>query len=300
MVLGALLLASVCANAEEDRLPPQEARYIFKVSESGFLKGYLFGSSHADFKLNPMALAPCVKSKISESVAVYAEIDPGKVNAQSQRPKVDFSTSKILMNVSDEARQQIRKAYFGMSYDFIVRGAEKTDPLLFLQSLYGANKHFPSSSERSPGGLDRQISDFAKSRGLQIGSLETFEEQISAIGKVSLADWISVYEEAASLLASEQATRDYAARQEKLMRAYGDGDEEILSSLGVTAGPHAEYWASGFISRNPVLAERISKKMNEEKRPVFFAIGAMHLGASGGVVNRLKEAGYSVERICMR
>ncbi|HSD38039.1 MAG TPA: TraB/GumN family protein [Rhodocyclaceae bacterium] len=300
MVVGMLLLASMLADAEEGRPLPQEARYIFGISENGSLKGYLFGSNHADFKTNPMVLDPCVKRKISDSGAVYLELDPDTLDLKSPRAKIDFSTSKILMNLSDVARQQIRKAYFGMRYDFIVRGAENIDPMMFLLSLYGANKYLSSLSENSLGGLDRQVSDFAKSSGLQVGSLETLEEQISAIGKVSLADWISMYEEAASLLASEQATREYAARTAKETGAYVEGDEEVLRNIGVMAGPHAAYWTSGFMSRNPVLAERISTNLKAANRPVFFALGAMHLGASGGVVDRLKEAGYAVERICKR
>ena len=93
----------------------------------------------------------------------------------------------------------------------------------------------------------------------------------------------------------KEKERDY----EKLLKTYQSGDLKKIIDLDdkITGGmlPKA-VWENMRVKlideRNAGMAEGLVSEANE--KPVFAAIGASHLAGEGGVLNRLRAAGFTV------
>jgi uncharacterized protein len=96
----------------------------------------------------------------------------------------------------------------------------------------------------------------------------------------------------------EKKERDF----ESLMAAYLAGDSDKVANLDerITGGmlPPA-LWAKMrtklLDERNVVMAQRILEESNN--KTVFVAVGASHLAGKGGLIARLKDAGYKLSPI---
>ena len=93
----------------------------------------------------------------------------------------------------------------------------------------------------------------------------------------------------------KQKERDFEA----LLKAYIQGDTAKISELDnrITGGilPKA-LWEKMRVmlldERNINMAGRLASAASE--RPVFAAVGASHLAGKGGLVNRMRDAGFKV------
>jgi uncharacterized protein YbaP (TraB family) len=128
----------------------------------------------------------------------------------------------------------------------------------------------------------------AQSLGIAIGGLETVEEQIGYIDRISVEDQARMLVEQVSDMGKARLM------MKEMIEKYLANDAQLLYNF--VTKHSAEYREFG----EYLLAERNQNWIPQiislgAEQTTFVAVGAGHLGGERGVLNLLKQAGYSVE-----
>ena len=142
--------------------------------------------------------------------------------------------------------------------------------------------------------MDELLMAKAEEQYKRIVGLEKTSEHFSVLDTVSMDEQM-VMLRAVLKRSQKEKERDY----EKLLKTYQSGDLKKIIDLDdkITGGmlPKA-VWENMRVKlideRNAGMAEGLVSEANE--KPVFAAIGASHLAGEGGVLNRLRAAGFTV------
>ncbi len=136
---------------------------------------------------------------------------------------------------------------------------------------------------------EMELYDRAQKASKDVGGLETMDYQIS------LFDSIPYKTQARMLLDAVRATNAESDMYEKTVDLYKHQDITAMVEMADDSAPEGE--ESGFENvlinnRNQNWIPIMSKMM--KTGPVFFAVGAGHLGGETGVLNLLKKQGYKL------
>ncbi len=142
--------------------------------------------------------------------------------------------------------------------------------------------------------MDELLMAKAEEQYKRIVGLEKTSEHFSVLDTVSMDEQM-VMLRAVLKRSQKEKERDY----EKLLKTYQSGDLKKIIDLDdkITGGmlPKA-VWENMRVKlideRNAGMAEGLVSEANE--KPLFAAIGASHLAGEGGVLNRLRAAGFTV------
>ncbi|MGC4066184.1 MAG: TraB/GumN family protein [Polyangiaceae bacterium] len=149
--------------------------------------------------------------------------------------------------------------------------------------------------------IDAVIYQRAKAEKKEVSGLETAREQLEMFDTLSQSEQVELLENALEFRAQAQAKqRDVL---DELLDAYLRGDERAIERL-----MHEEYEAESplsrkimkrvFTDRNQSLTERILKQVRHVPKKVqLFAIGCGHVVGTDGIVERLRQQGFSAERL---
>lgn len=140
--------------------------------------------------------------------------------------------------------------------------------------------------------LDQYLERMARGMGKEVLGLETVQEQIAAVGDLSLR-------EQAHMLHDLVKNDLYKADMEHLLDAYAAEDLKALDRIAVPGGMPDDFNARLLVDRNSVMAERMDSLMQSGRR-LFFAVGAAHLSGAQGLVQRLRNMGFRVEAVTDR
>lgn len=178
---------------------------------------------------------------------------------------------------------------------------ELCKPILIAQSI--ENAYLALARNLSPNrGADAQLMDIARDLGKEILNVESAEAQIAMLTGYS--------EELQELLLQESLEMDPAEYQQNVAELYemwcsGDeaaltaflAEEEDLSELTEEEiALYEEYVYAMSTERNVGMLE-VAKGYLEGDSLVFYAVGLAHLLAEDGLVNTLRDAGYTVELV---
>ena len=133
----------------------------------------------------------------------------------------------------------------------------------------------------------------AKAEGKTLVGLETIKEQIGAMAGLSLEFHLKSLEETVKL------GDKMDDMMETMVQLYVAGKVgkfwPLMEHLSpeTSKGPgYAKFQEALITRRNKVMADRANPLL--EKGGVFMAVGALHLSGKRGVVQLLREAGYTV------
>jgi len=141
-------------------------------------------------------------------------------------------------------------------------------------------------------GVEKVILDSIEGKGVEIGSLETVEDQIEALSGGSDATQV------ASLIFGLETLDSVADSTDLMMAEWVDGDVEGLGALmGDPAlfGTKAAYEAL-LVKRNRNWIPEIEAILDEPGTK-FIAVGAGHLAGPDSVIKMLEDKGYEVATI---
>jgi uncharacterized protein YbaP (TraB family) len=147
-------------------------------------------------------------------------------------------------------------------------------------------------------GMDRYWLSLAKEDGKTIYELESVAQQM---------DMMESYSEAlqAWLLESAISIENAAKSLQNTMAAWVKGDAEALASsekeisedlTETEAELLEEYWDKVIFTRNDEMADAAESYL-QSGETVFFTVGAGHMGGTRGIVNQLREKGYTVQQV---
>ena len=134
---------------------------------------------------------------------------------------------------------------------------------------------------------ENKLNKLASKNKMKTMGLETIDEQISIVNKISIEDQVEMF----------LGTRDYDIIDEynRLLKAYKQQDISSLYELSKETDEFADFEQDFLITRNKNWVPEIEKFINHQS--TFIAVGALHLGGPEGVINLLREKGYTVRAL---
>ncbi len=156
---------------------------------------------------------------------------------------------------------------------------------------------------RSEKGMDMRLLELAKEQDKEIREVESPLAQIEMTLNFSPALQVLLLEETIGYTAAE-----YCEEVQSLYELWCSGDEVVLREALKEVPPdmseeeHAlylEYLESMIVRRNEGMLD-VAVSYLESDDTVFFAVGLAHLLQENGLVDTLREAGYTVEQIIYR
>lgn len=286
-VFALTLLIGIPSWAQTAKAPKEKtkaaASLLWKIEGNGLEKAsYLYGTIHLmspeNFKINDQ-----VKEAFNQSEQVVMELkmdDPAlQMNMMKLAPMKDGKTvDQLLTDEQYKALDEAVKRIAGASVDMF----KSWHPMLLSSFL------FYDIIGKAPASYEGTFVAMAKEKEMEIFGVETVEDQISVFASMG-AEQQATY--LAKLLDNmEQAKADFQMMESLYI------DQKIQKLYDYTSGEFPLQAKIEFLdNRNKSWIEPLNKLMAEKAS--FIAVGAAHLAGDSGVINLLKQAGYTVSPV---
>ncbi|MCB0399818.1 MAG: TraB/GumN family protein [Winogradskyella sp.] len=255
---------------------------LWKIEGNGLeTPSYLFGTIHITCDAT---LEDDVKKALDETTQIVMELDMDDPSMQVKMMKSMYlKDGKTLKDfVSDEEYQTIDSLFInnmGMS----VKLLENVKPF-FLMSMF-----YPKMIDCPMQSFELELSKVASEQNEEIYGLETIEEQLKVFDDIPLEDqYADLIRMAEGNLTKDKATFS------KMLKIYKDEDINALIDImnddaNSTMSKHQDILLE---QRNKNWISKIGEYAKEQ--PTFFGVGAGHLPGKNGVIQLLRNAGYTV------
>lgn len=238
---------------------------------------YLFGTMHTQdkraFEFNDSILV-----KIDQCAAFAPEINSEQTESFDEGA-IFLEKGSIRDHVSKEDYELITKVVkdnLGMEMAFVER---------FLPVVLATMIMETRTNHDMPEMVDVYLEKYAAEKGLKILSVEKIEDQMKLLSTIPAESVVAYFRDL-------EAYDDY---NEKMIELYRNEDPEGLLKLISSDKSFASVLNMLLDDRNVTMAENISKM--SKVQPTFFAVGAGHLSGEKGLIQLLKNKGFSVEPI---
>ena len=275
MICSFILLSGLVFSQEQNSV-------LWEISGNGLESpSYLFGTIHVkcpdDIKLSPEAQNAL---NASEQLVLEIDMDAPDFAAKMQSLSVNEGMKNISTELSDKDLS-ILNAFFTKHYrtDLSQLGIMKPFVLLSLMSMKGLECS-------QTGSYEEFLMGQAKEKQWEIRGLEQVEDQIKIFDSIAMEDQLSWLIEIA---VDEES---FKKEVQNIVEAYDSQDFETILKV---MNENPQYQTLGyelFEKRNRNWIDDIAKFAKE--KPSFFAVGAGHLGESYGVIQLLKEEGFTL------
>ncbi len=263
-----------------------ENSILWEISGNGIEKpSYIFGTIHLIPK-DDYFFTDVMKEKFDACKKLVLEIDINlslaeQINAAKQMilPKgkslFDYMSESDSVKFSSYLLDSIKIS--NSTYKKVLKIKPLFGSGLILKDLIGKSKTY-----------EEELNKAAKKKGMETVGLETLQFQMDLINTVSIKDQINMlFEDDLSgnpLDAYNQMVAVYKEQNLNKLKALIDADDS-MAELG-----------DDFLNKRN--ADWISKieKLTEEN-PVFIAVGAGHLAGEKGVLNLLKQKGFTIKPV---
>jgi len=284
-VLLALMISIVTlSRGQKQAYSELEDALLWRVSGNGLeTNSYLFGTIHvSDYRV--FQYGDALPIALNEVESVYGEIDLTDIAAQFAVMKRLMMEENLSELISEEEHELVKKRAGNGSALLMMN---KMKPFFTMAELMRTMVKADSSMV-----LDMHLLELGKQLGKKIGGVETLEEQIDAIDKISIEDQVSMLLELCENMEEQQEM------MENLLVAYLKEDLNKmleLSEAEMEKGEYKDLEATLLKNRNIVMVERLKTMMKESS--LLFGVGALHLPSEDGLIHRLRLEGYTVEAI---
>lgn len=273
------------------------AQLLWEVSGNGLEKpSYLFGTHH----LAPISVidsTPGLKSVIENVDKVYGEMDMStsmsqegqmKILAAAQAP-ADSTLSKLLSPAQLDSVDSFIKSYMGPIAS--VNNFEPMRPALLNTTLtvFVNAKAMPDYNMQQQ--IDTEIQKRAAALGKEVAGFETIEDQCRALFGAPI---ITEAESLMEIVRDENKVIDLATR---LSKAYLAGDlEGMFKVMNESSDAADKDWNDRLLNdRNANWMEMMAGLLPTAS--VLIAVGAGHLPGDKGLINLLRQNGYTVNPV---
>jgi hypothetical protein len=287
--------APACAQ-EKSKVEPTKHPFLWRIE--GEPASYLYGTFHVgDPRIT--TLPASVQKAIEASHVLLTELDfADKAGARAMKDSM-LPRGQTLNDVLP-ADLYARIEEYAKSRRYPMAGLEKMKPW-----VVGMMLPMLDDMKTMLGGqpLDLKLVTVAKDFDLETGALETYDEQMGAIGSFSDEEHIKMLRAALDML--EQADKEGRKPIQEMIAAYLSGDLAELdrvmndmAGLEAMADVKAKFEKVMLTDRNHHMAQRLAAKLRAEpKRAYFCAVGAAHYLGDEGVLALLQKDGFKIERV---
>jgi uncharacterized protein YbaP (TraB family) len=264
-----------------------ENALLWKVSGNGLRKtSYIFGTMHL-MCAEDARLSDTLQRIVRRSDHIYFEID---LDDMAEMAGV---AGHIMMKNGTRLPDLLTEDEYAKIDDYF-RENPAGMPMTMLQSLKPFFLNSIIAEQRMTcavkGGMERAITDVALKYNKEIRGLETVQFQSSVL------DSIPYERQAKELVKYIDSLEKNSRLAEELVEVYKQQDLKKIEELTKQEdGGVADFLDLMLYDRNADWAEKMSRIMRTDG--VLFAIGAAHLPGERGVINLLREKGFTVSSV---
>ena len=283
----------------------QATPLLYKVTGADGQQMYLMGTIHVG-DARTAHLPDEVYTALNESDILAVEADIENIDQiMSQDPELatQIATAFISTDGSvpasllDEATYEkaVKLMKAGGNYNATT---ELMKPYIWSSSI--ESLYLSMSSLQTEKGMDMELLTLAKEQGKEIKEVESVLSQFEMLANFSNDLQVMLLEETLDYTIAE-----YCSEAEDLYALWCSGDEALLrqkleeDTSKLTAEELAlyeEYIDAMIINRNQQMLQTATECL-ESGDTVFYAVGLAHLLQENGLVDTLREAGYTVEQV---
>ncbi len=259
---------------------------LWKVTGNGLKKpSYIFGTYHF-LSSGFVDTLQAVKNAYAASDAVVGEL---KIDSSIQAPMMEASMLKgsTLQKELPDTLYTIASKWFKEEARFDIAQLNQFSPFAVMSFAMAITqqKYFPNQAGEVQ--LDTYFQQAAKKDGKKVLGLETKQMQIKAIfGQMTLQRQVT-------LLSELFKEKDGLKQMIGIMNtAYTTENLGELQQLMYGSSYRPEEMKALLDDRNNYWMQQLPRLMDEQS--LFVAVGALHLVGKSGLVNQLKNIGYTV------
>lgn len=282
-LLLAILMSCCCVNHAYS----QGNSLLWKISGNGLSSpSYLYGTMHTtDARVFKLADSVLMAFEYCDLFVMEVIIDDAsKLNIlQGLYMDTSYSLKKLLSPMQYDSVDQYCRKNTGQS----IKNFERLKPVytaaILSQSVYSQSDTAANAHQYF---LDEYFQRQAMSQQKKVQGLETIAEQMLVF------DVLSYPHQAELLMQTVRKTENDTKSYDQMVRYYLDNDlVKMMSFENDFSLPDSLY--DGLITaRNRRMADRMDTFMHRQS--AFVAVGAGHLGEEEGIVNLLRDKGYTV------
>lgn len=288
-ILGILLFISLALNAN--------AQLLWKISGNGLEKpSYVFGTHH----LAPLSIKDSIAAMpqaLNETSQVYGEV----VMADMMTPAFMQEMRKNMMLPADTTLQSLFTTQQYEQVGKVVKENLMADismlaqlkPAVIMQQLVVilSMKYLPGFNPQEQ--IDAYFQQQAQQNGKKVGGLETAQSQLDILFNSQ-----SLRRQAEQLFCTASDIEKTMKQSKELVNCYKVQDLDGVLRLmeereGTSCDPLPGEMEALIDNRNIAWTKKMPAIMQES--PTFFVVGAGHLPGDKGVLNLLKQQGYTLE-----
>lgn len=274
-VLFVFFLLSFCAFAQSSLLWKIEGQNITQPT-------YLFGTIHL-IPGSAFKVSPTLDSIAGKMDNIFFEMDlshPDLANITAKKLMLD-SVSSIKELYSASEYKKLVKKWTKMNIPYVL--FEKFKPFMLQQQIM-------TTLVENPKGYETHFLAYAKKKKIKVGGLDEPEVQLANI------DSIPLKLQAKSLF--DLTMKPEKSRQELklLFEKYQSNDIDVIFDYINTQKDFSTISNSLLDVRNIRWVEKMIS-LFDTNESYLFAVGAAHMGGPQGLINLLREKGYSVTAV---
>ena len=289
------LVALLCLLSAELVSAQQTKDYnalLWKVSGKGLNKtSYLFGTYH--FLTNAFVdTLPAVKLAYQSSGAVVGELI---IDSSLQQPMMEAAMLKgtTLKKVLPDTLYAKASDWFKQEAGLDMANLDPLNPLTVITVAMAITQQKYFANKKGEVQLDTYFQDAAKKEGKKVLGLETIHDQINAMyNQLSIPRQVDLLDET---LKEKYALKDMISVMNK---AYISQQMSDLQQLMYGSNYKPEEMKVLLDDRNNKWMQQLPGLMKEQ--PLFVAVGALHLVGETGLVNQLRNSGYTVTPVNLK
>ncbi|MEL6475953.1 MAG: TraB/GumN family protein [Pseudomonadota bacterium] len=280
---------------------PNASGKFWQVSRPGTAPSHLFGTFH-DTEAHDL-IGPEIWDVLSESEAALFELSL----AEEQRMQADMAARpmELLYDVTQVPLSE--RLSSGQKVQIEAALAERGIPFAAAEQMRGwmlvALLGFPACQveelQAGAPSLDQRLARFAVAQGLGEGGLETYEQSLAAIETLPFEEFAQASGEIGEGRAVEEDLR------RTRLALYASGDIMAISEFGIWYSEQQglsdaramtdRFFEAALTQRNIAWLERLLPAL--EAGNTFVAVGALHLPGESGLVELLRQRGWTVTRL---
>lgn len=262
----------------------QAKTLLWQISGNGLSEpSYLFGTIHI-MCASDAVVSPELNAVISKAKDIYLELDMDDMQQMAGALKYLRMNDGLKLSdlLSAEDYKKLEDYFKTRKMPMPLSMMNRFKPY-FISSLMGEQVMDCATKK----GMEQAIMDQAKTAGKEIKGLETLEFQ------AGIFDSIPYAKQAKDLISYIDSAATYGNIMAEMLEVYKAQDIEAMQALTAKSDPGMESYMDLLLySRNRNWVKQLPGIMANGTH--LFAVGAGHLGGDQGVLNLLRQQGYTV------
>lgn len=280
--IATLFIHSCMGQVHEVESPTQGSSILWEISGNGLAKpSYVFGTMHLipkdDFFV-PKGTEACLKS--ADALVLEVDIDIAMKDQLELAKKMLIPNNQTIADFMDQEQFANLKSFM---IDSLQIGENKFERYMHIKPIFLSALIIQEAMGKVEA-YELYFTKLSKKADMQLKPLETIEFQMALLDTIAIEDQVDDY-----------MKTDMIKEYLNMVEVYKTQDLEGLYQVMTDSEGFNEIEMELIIKRNHNWAAILTGWMQEES--VFVAVGAGHLPGKQGLLQLLRNLGYTVEPV---